>query len=201
MILTAFDTETSGLLNFKRPLSDSSQPHLVQMALIMVDTITRDVLKKASFIVQCNVPISKEAFLAHGINQETSLSLGIQCKTAIAMFKHFGTRSDRMVAHNKDFDIKIFKAQALREGVDLEFLEKKDIFCTMAASRDIVKCPPTPKMIAAGFGNSFKAPQLGECYQHFYGEKLEGAHDALVDTEACLRVYFTLKDMGVAVEA
>ena len=47
-------------------------------------------------------------------------------------------------------------------------------------------------MRAAGF-NKPKSPKLEECIEHFFGEKLSGAHDAMVDVGACKRVYFNLK--------
>ena len=52
-------------------------------------------------------------------------------------------------------------------------------------------------MIAAGMPGP-KAPNLGECIQHFFGETLEGAHDAAVDIEASLRVMWHLiNEVGV----
>lgn len=199
MIITAFDSETTDLLNFGKPLDHPSQPGLIQMALVMADTKSRKVLKKASFIVQTTKPIGPKAFEAHGITAEISASLGIRLTTAMAMFKHFAERSDRMVAHNKDFDLKIFLAQALSIGFDMEFMRDKDVQCTMAHSKKLVNSPPSEKMLKAGMKGP-KAPRLEECVKHFYGETLEGAHDALVDTEGCLRVYFTLLDMGIVTE-
>jgi DNA polymerase-3 subunit epsilon len=52
-------------------------------------------------------------------------------------------------------------------------------------------------MLAAGF-NKPKPPKLSECIQFFFNEELVGAHDALVDVRACVRVFRHL--MGNAVE-
>ncbi len=66
-------------------------------------------------------------------------------------------------------------------------------YCTQEASAPIVNLPPTERMIAAG-RNHPKSPQLGEAYEHFTGEKLEGAHDALVDVLACKLIFDKLTE-------
>ena len=58
-------------------------------------------------------------------------------------------------------------------------------------------------MIAANFHGP-KMPKLEEAIWHFFQEKLEGAHDALVDAKACGRLYFHLVKMeaeAAAIEA
>ena len=47
---------------------------------------------------------------------------------------------------------------------------------------------PTERMRAAG-RNHPKTPNLGEAYQHFTGNALDGAHDAMVDVNACIAIY------------
>jgi DNA polymerase III subunit epsilon len=48
-------------------------------------------------------------------------------------------------------------------------------------------------MVAAGRNHS-KSANLGEAYKYFTGKELAGAHDALVDVQACMAVYFAIKD-------
>jgi len=47
---------------------------------------------------------------------------------------------------------------------------------------------------AAGI-NKPKPPKLEECIRHFFGEELDGAHDAMVDVVACRRVFFHLRTL------
>ena len=199
MIVTFFDTETTNLVNTKKASGDPSQPHLLQMALLMMDTLRREPIMKISCLIGTNEPIGQKAFEAHGISNEFSMKFGFQPRTGAALFKHFVTRSDRLVAHNKGFDIKMMQVEAARWDAGNDPFVEKEVLCTMAAACPIVKSPPTPKMLAAGFKH-YKNPNLGECIMHFFGEELLGAHDALVDTEACARVYFKLLDMGVIKE-
>jgi len=65
-------------------------------------------------------------------------------------------------------------------------------YCTCQAATNIVKCPPTERMIAAGRGRQFKQPSVAEALLHFTGEELVGGHRARPDTEACARIYFAM---------
>ena len=70
-------------------------------------------------------------------------------------------------------------------------------FCTMKAALPIINLPPSEKMLAAGF-NRPKQPRLSECIQHFFGQEMDGAHDAINDVRACARVYLHLKSAKIA---
>jgi DNA polymerase-3 subunit epsilon len=64
--------------------------------------------------------------------------------------------------------------------------------CTQRLATPILKLPPTDRMKAAKRFH-YKSPNLGEAYQHFTGQPLEGAHNAMVDVRACAAVYFAIK--------
>jgi DNA polymerase-3 subunit epsilon len=104
-----------------------------------------------------------------------------------------------IVGHNVSFDLRIMRIALLRAGYTKDRLDalKPDTFCTMNAAPPMLNLPPTEKMKAAGFTKP-KPPKLEECISHFFGEKLEGAHDALVDVRASLRVYHHLQQAQAA---
>ena len=52
-------------------------------------------------------------------------------------------------------------------------------------------------MKRAGF-LKHKSANLGEAYEHFTGKKLENAHSAIADVQACIAVYFATKDLAKA---
>lgn len=72
--------------------------------------------------------------------------------------------------------------------------------CTQILSTPILKLPPTPKMIAAR-RNHHKSANLGEAFRFFAGRDLDGAHNALVDVNACMAVWFAVKDRQATVDA
>lgn len=194
-----FDTETTGLPNYRMPCGHELQPHLVQIAAILTDD---DGSERASInlIVNPKVPIPAQASLVHGITDELVDRAGVFTNTAVAMWDRLAERADTIVAHNIAFDLFLMQvaweraASAVSRTFDAAHGTRAR-FCTMNAASHIMNLPPTERMVAAGFTKP-KPPKLEECVSHFFGETLDGAHDALVDVRACARVYFHLRRLA-----
>lgn len=191
-MLLAFDTETTGLPDFRSPSDAQHQPHLVQLAMILLDD---DLVERASVSVIVKPEgweIPDEVAKIHGITTEIATAVGISEKIVTDLYVSlmYSDQPKVAVAHNVDFDLRIMRIAMLRAGYDKAWQEANPLtsYCTMKTATPIVNLPPTDKMLAAGF-NKPKAPRLSECIQHFFGEELVGAHDALVDVRACVRVY------------
>jgi DNA polymerase-3 subunit epsilon len=190
-----FDTETTGLHNPNLPPADPEQPYLVQLAAQLCSSAGA-VISEFSVIVRQNVEIPESAAKVHGITTERAHLYGINVRSALSLFVHFYSRARLLVAHNIAFDINILETELARYNGQPRPISKER-FCTMNAAAPIVNLPPTARMLAAGF-NKPKAPKLEECIQYFFGEKLEGAHDAMNDVRACARVYFHLQSLAKA---
>lgn len=67
-----------------------------------------------------------------------------------------------------------------------------NIVCTKEMADPVLCLPPTARMIAAGYGDKFKAPSLAECIRFLFEEEMAGAHSALADCRYCARVFFEL---------
>lgn len=187
-----FDTETTGFYDDRLPADHPAQPHMVQLAALLTEDDGRDVMS-ISLVINPGVPIPTRASDVHGITNEIAESRGIAPAVAVTAFAHMCSLADVAVAHNSKFDKGIIEAAASRRYGKL-FTMQTPTFCTMEAASPIVNLPPTERMIAAGF-NKPKPPKLEECISHFFGETLEGAHDAMIDVTACRRVYFYLKTL------
>lgn len=192
-----FDTETTGLYNDRAAPDDPIQPHIVQLAASLYNDDGR---KLSSFCLIIDpgigdgIDIPEAAAKVHGITNELAVVLGVSLESALATFTHLYQRSDLVVAHNMKFDRAMIET-AISRYYGRHMPLRKPLFCTMEAATPIVNLPPSERMIAAGF-NKPKPPRLQECIEHFFGEKLTGAHDAGVDVEACARIYFHMKSMG-----
>lgn len=189
-----YDTETTGLPLFKEPSEHPDQPHIVQLAACLVDLETRELLESMDVIIRPDGwVIPDDVAKIHGITTERALDEGIPEKTAVAQFMCMWGGYLR-IAHNEQFDARILRIALMRfEGEAVaDNWKAGQSECTAKLATPIVKCPPTEKMIKAGF-NKYKTASLGEAYRHFMGSDFENAHSAMADVRACMDVYFAIK--------
>ncbi len=188
------DTETSDLIQPCRD-SDERQPHLVQIAALLVDQESKKTISSLNVIIRPDGwKISDEAMGIHGITQEMAMDLGVSERLAIQLFTDFIKDGDNnfrtLVGHNIAFDARIFRIAMKRYDYRDEAEDQKEsceTFCTMHNSTKILQIPNVGK-------KGLKVPKLAEAYEYFTGKKIEGAHDAMVDTKACRDVFFGIKD-------
>lgn len=202
MILT-YDTETTGLPDFKARSNDPAQPHLVQIALIMAQDDGAEVEAIEHIIRPDGWTISAEMTAIHGISQERAMDEGIPERDATELFISLQAKARMRVAHNESFDRRIMRIAMTRAGIERDFIElveARPSYCTCNKAKPIVNLPPTERMIAAGFKGP-KSPSLSECIAYFFKEALDGAHDALVDARACARLYRALTAPATAAGA
>lgn len=197
MTILAFDCETTGFHNERLPLDHPSQPYIVQLAAQLCEDDGKPVAG-FSLIIDNGVEIPARAAAVHGITTEKAKEFGVPLVTALMLFSHLCNRADQAIAHNAKFDKAVMDTAYARQ-FDSEKIFDLPLFCTMEAATPIVNLPPTDRMIAAGFDKP-KAPKLEECIKHFFNEELEGAHDAMIDLAACLRVYLHLKSLEQAIQ-
>jgi len=186
-----FDTETTGMVRWRQPPEDPSQPDLIQLGMLLVDTADWSVRARHCALVQLaeGVRIDPGARAAHGISEEECARFGVPAVVACSLFNHLCMQSDLIVAHNMSFDQSVMQTALHRLGKKPDRMQGRRLVCTKEAATDVLKLP--------GKYGSYKWPTLAEAYLHFTGSELVGAHDALVDTEACLAIFRSLVESGV----
>lgn len=194
-----FDSETSGLPLFNEPSEDPRQPHIVQLGARLVDLDTRKAIATIDLIIKPDGwTIPADVAAVHGITTEHALDVGVPEELALQMLLAMWERCDVRVAHNETFDQRIVRIGLKRAKIAAlmgrsEAWKEGPAECTARMSTPICKLPPTAKMLAANRKHP-KTPNLSEAFEFFTGNKLENAHSALVDVDACLAVYFAIKD-------
>ena len=208
-ISLVFDTETTSAKN-KKDHTDPSNPKCVQLYAAMYEhdddrnyiskIILNGVTKKhlwlkpiqtISCVIMMNDDESVEpgAEAIHGISKERSQAVGVLRKSAANIFADFLDISDRLVAHNIEFDKKIIRHLLHQAKIDTNLVDKPHAFCTMNYLKPIMKM--TPKM----FGD-WKQPKLIEGYNYLFQRDFDGnAHDASVDAAACADMYFEILNL------
>ncbi|MFO0687375.1 MAG: exonuclease domain-containing protein [Myxococcota bacterium] len=97
-----FDTETTGMVEFKKPPEDKSQPDLIQLGMLLVDTVDWKPRARSAFLVTLaeGVKIDPAAKAAHGISEEDCARFGVPASIACSFFNQACLQADVVVAHN-----------------------------------------------------------------------------------------------------
>lgn len=194
MSILFIDTETTGFPNWDIPASDARQCRAVQFAAILADDAGVPKAEISALVsIGPNLEIPEEATKVHGITTDDVRRHGISEVAAVEVLDSLAMGCKIIVAHNVDFDISVIRLMydRLNRGKlvpftsDLELMPRR--FCTMKSSTNICKLP-------GKYG--YKWPKLIEAYRHFFNEDFEGAHDALADVRACMRLYFKLQELS-----
>lgn len=196
-MILGFDTETSGLPNFHEPSDDPGQPHLLQIAAALYDLAGREVHRLSKIVKPGEgCVIHPKALEAHGITLERAHAEGADPVQVARDFIEMARQATLIVGHNVSFDVRIKRIHAARH-LGFKWDKPAPTFCTMYKSTGFTRIPATEAMRASGrFG--FKVPSLMEAHQHFFGEGFDGAHDAVADVEASMRIFWHLvREKGV----
>lgn len=195
-----YDTETTGLPRADLPLGHPYQPHLVQVAALLVDLDTRLVVSTLDVLVHpAGWTITDEATAIHGITHEMASDAGVQEAVACRLLLQLCAGRLR-VGHNERFDATIVATALIRYCGFVAPYQwgSSPKFCTMAAAKPIMKLPASQRLIDEGRGHEFKDPRLSEAYSFFCGLPMTGAHNARMDARATMEVFFALRDRGLA---
>jgi DNA polymerase III epsilon subunit-like protein len=178
MILTVFDTETTGFPVREGRLDQ--QPYIVQFAAITgelgSDKSYREISRE-NFIIKPGIPIPFAASQVHGIydrDVENAEPIGHYMDRILKVLHS----ADVVSWHNVEYDDGILAYELERLGRKWEYVPAKTI-CTMRSSTEYCK------LQWRGF--SFKPPKLAELHKFLFDEFFEWAHDAIYDVEATMR--------------
>lgn len=195
-----YDTETTGLPLFKEPSGDPRQPHLTDLCAILYSMEGELIEVFEQLICPKGWEVEAEAAALTGLTTEFLTINGGDEKEAVAAFGHLHKKADIRVAHNIGFDDRIMRIAIKRYFGDApaDRFKAAPIYCTANSTKNIVQCPPTPKMLASrSFRNSFKTPNMQEALSFFCpGEVIGQAHRARPDAEACAKVFFAMQARG-----
>lgn len=190
-LILFYDTETTGMPDWKSPSGGENQPHLVQIAACLADPDSRKVIQSIDLIIQPDGwEISAECTEVHGITTEYALQHGVPEKAALEAFLALWGGRTR-VAHGRTFDQRIIRIATKRycsEDVIDRWADKEGHDCTMFMAKPVMKMPPKNRY-------GYKSPKLREAYEYFTGKNLEDAHTASADMNACMEIYWALQDL------
>lgn len=184
-----FKTATAGLIDWRSPSEAEHQPHIVQLAAHQVDLDAGNILQSMNVIVHpSSWVIPAEATAIHGIDTELAKRVGIPEANAISMFINLlgDCKAETLhtrIAHGIAFDDRIIRIGLKRyfgSRIANEFKESPSQ-CTGQLSKLSMETK--------------KIPALGEALNHFTRRDLQDIHTAFMDVNACMDVYFAIKQL------
>lgn len=185
MLACLFDTETTGIYDFRAPVTADHQPDVVQLCAMLCDE--EKVYSAVNLFIHADTEIPEEAYTIHRVDRKLTARVGVSRMTACRVLDAYARKADILVGHNISFDVNMMLCATIREGGGGQSL-KKPQFCTMKNAVDHCKLP-NPKR-----PGSFKWPSLQEAYTILVDSKgYSGAHDAMADARATYELYRVLK--------
>lgn len=190
MTIIFFDTETTGLpLDYNAPSSKlDNWPRLVQLAWIVSDCDGNVISSENHIIIPNGFEIPSISASIHGITTEIAKSKGEKLVDVIDKFLGVLQNATAIAGHNISFDQHIVEAEIIRCGRS-NILKSLPAYCTMKMSANYCNILNSNKEV--------KWPTLQELFFKLYGEKFEGAHNAMADIKATYRCFFTLVKRGI----
>jgi len=183
-ISLVFKTESSDIPDWPAPSENENQPHIVRLAALLIEDGPQEVIESMDVVVAQNGWESAPgAFETHGITKEYAEEVGISEAVAIEMFVSLWLKCDIRVAHNTTFENRVIRIGLKRffPGLvsDEDWKDKDRYFSTLQKAK---------KIMGGKTGHT-----LPEVYKHFIGEEMDEVHDAMVDTQACAKIYYAIK--------
>lgn len=177
-----FDTETTGLPPKGATPLDPRQPHILELAAILLDDSFNEVQSYVSLVCPpAGVVCDPGSFRAHGISCERARAQGAPLPEVLQTFAALLSKAQYLWGFNVAFDIQMLTFNCLRAHQPAAHLKVRT-FCAMQLMTPHCKIP-------APWGRGeFKWPKLQAAHVHAFGHEFDGAHSALADVRATGRL-------------
>lgn len=174
------DTETTGFAK-NGELKQEGQARVCQIAMLLTDEKGKSLLEFSALIKPDGWTIGEGAGAIHGFTNELCEMFGLGGPTAAKLFRRMASMSQRIIAHNSDFDRRMMEIECAYHSVPAPDVPWH---CTMKTNTHIT---------------NGKWPKLEEALRHYCQRDLgEFAHDAMYDVKACRDIFFAATQMGIA---
>ena len=179
-----FDTETSGLPNYRAPADDPSQPRLAHFYMILTDENLEPVDSIDMFVRPDGWAMDPGATAINGLTTDHLMEVGVPVKDVLDRYAGLIDEGYEFFAYGAQFDAKIMRGEMRRIGMDDRFTQTRNT-CLMRACQGIVIRPDGKK----------SWPKLEHACAHFEIENPE-AHSGEGDAIAALLIAQRLKAMN-----
>lgn len=193
-MILALKADTNGLPLYNKPSDDPGQPHIVSLAMVLINPATRDVADAFHEIIRPDGwDIPRTATNVHRIDVERARRDGISETDAVDAYRRFQSRALQQLGWTAHFDRRIMRIGMFRAGIPRDQIEnienRTPLIEVMTTCTAICKLPPSDKMMALG-RKAFKQPTLAEAVREMLGAQMEPERTAMSDLSATLALYW-----------
>lgn len=200
-MIIAFDTETTGKIEFKVPSEDPSHPHLCSIAWITCNDQGENEGEQIHYIKPDGWTVPDDVLPIHGLTTEFLTENGKPLADVVELFFSDIEKAEYRVAYNHGYDNRMIRIEQHRLGASepmLAWWKNGPSKCAMAPMVSRCKLPATAEMRKyPGLRYRHKQPTLAESYTHLFGAPHDDAHGALGDARAALAIWRFLLAEGV----
>ncbi len=179
MLLAIFDFETDGL--------DVEKDHPVEVGVILYTTTFKRVVMAESFLVDNEIPISKELTEIHKVTTGMATKFGLVPGDGLSRLQNYFDMADTIVGKNiVDFDLPMYRSWCKRENVEPISKPVIDIETDLPG----VESKKLSYMAAdAGFLNPFPHASLPDAWTSLRLIELQPDFNKVVERAKSPRVY------------
>ena len=185
-----FDTETTGLFDFKLPADDPSQPRLASVAFIITDEDGQTIEAAKHYIKPDGWEMSPETTAINGLTTEFLAEHGAPITEVLDLYTGYIESGLIVAAFNAQFDCKVMRAELRRAGRPDLFEDTRNT-CVMRGLK-----PYKDQGLAIKGGQFVKLDAACD----FFGIINAEAHDAMGDAEAAREILMRLIADGNVIE-
>lgn len=162
------------------PALEEGQPRIAQLAALLFDRDRMEIERMCLPVKPDGwaMPAELAEQMGHGLTQEWLEAEGRPIADVMDRYLELHDRADLVVGYNLGFDLRLYRAELRRLGLD----SRNGALPTA----DIIWCLPRDTG-----GQWWK---LGRAAKHFLDLEMPGAHDALADTDATARLMWWCVD-------
>lgn len=188
-----FDTETNGLMDYKRDADAPGQPRVAQYGCVVVDHQGNHISSYSQYVQRDGWSMSPETTAVNGITDETLDLLGVPIILGLNYYFSHIERGYAVVAYGAQFDCKMMRAEARRAGIGDRFEITKNV-CIMRTCRSFAKSIGR-EIIKAG-GSQKGWPKLTDLCNFLGVEPVGTAHGASDDAATLHLCFRKMLELG-----
>lgn len=187
------DTETSGLMDYKRPADAPGQPRVCEFAGLLLDGngIIESVFHR--FVKPDGWEISDEAREINGLTTDFLHEQGVDIREILTWYSERILEDRAVVAYGAQFDCKMMRSELRRADLD-DLFERTPNICLMRSARPFAKSIGR-EIIKAG-GSNKGWPKLSDLCTFLEVTPIGDTHNALDDARTTAACFAKMLSLG-----